>query len=346
VPTVGLSSTAVYYHPLFLEHDTGLHPESPERLVVIAEALRASDLSLEWRRPEPADLSAIQRVHSPEYVDRVREIGASGGGALDLDTAISPRSFDAAVLAAGAGIQAVGAALDEGQQAFLLVRPPGHHATPARGMGFCLFNNIAIAAAHALDVRSLERVLVVDWDVHHGNGTQEAFYGDERVLFLSMHQQYHFPGTGWPEEVGSGEGSGYTGNYTLPGGAGDGAVRLFIEELVLPLARAYRPQLVLVSAGYDCEAGDRLGGLSLSRAAFGWMSRRLLLLAREGAAAGPIFFLEGGYVPPMMARSVLSTLGALEHEPEGFMGEPNDPECASLEEILSALRPYWPGILK
>jgi acetoin utilization deacetylase AcuC-like enzyme len=181
----------VYYHPLFLEHETGEHPENKRRLSVTLQALLDSGLDVEWITPEPASEAAIARVHDPGYIESVRRIAERGGGWLDSDTAVSAKSYEAATLAAGAGIMAVDRALQTGDKAFMLVRPPGHHACPRQGMGFCLFNNIAVAAAHALESHGLERVLIVDWDVHHGNGTQQMFYTEPRVLFFSTPEAGH-----------------------------------------------------------------------------------------------------------------------------------------------------------
>lgn len=334
---------AVYYHPLFILHETGEHVENKARLIVAKRVLEESGLDLEWIEPGPAPLEALERVHDPAYIESVRGLAEQGGGWLDWDTAVSPRSYDAAVHAAGAGLQAVDRALSEGKKAFMLVRPPGHHACRSRGMGFCLFNNIAVAAAYALDGRGLERVLIVDWDVHHGNGTQAAFYGEPRVLFFSTHQAGHYPGTGMTREVGSGDGKGFTVNVPLQAGAGDGAVRLAFDSLLIPLARSFRPQLILVSAGYDPQRGDPLGGLRFSTDAFQWMAASLAALALELEAAGPLCFLEGGYVPEMMSASVLATLKGLSGESPVFEPKASTDERADVREALEEVRPYWKG---
>jgi acetoin utilization deacetylase AcuC-like enzyme len=340
-----MGPVAVYYHPLFLRHETGEHPENKERLVVTRRALDDSGLELEWITPEPAPISAVARIHDSAYIDFVRKTAEDGGGWLDWDTAVSPDSYDAALLAAGAGLMAVDRCLSTGQAAFMLVRPPGHHACRSRGMGFCLFNNIAVAAAHALDELGLERVLVVDWDVHHGNGTQAAFYDDPRLLFFSMHEAGHFPGTGMATEVGSGNGAGYTVNVPVQAGAADGAVLLAFESLLEPLARSFRPQMVLASAGYDAQRGDPLGDLRLSQTAFQWMAARLVSLSQEVGASGPLCFLEGGYVPEMMAASVVATLEGLRGETPPFERIVSDDERADVREALEEVKPYWKGVL-
>jgi len=335
---------AVYYHPLFLKHETGRHPESKDRLVAARQALLDSDLELEWVTPDPAPVQAIARIHDPSYIETVREMADGGGGWLDGDTVVSPSSYEAALLATGSGLMAVDRCLSGRQLAFMLVRPPGHHACRARGMGFCLFNNIAVATAHALDERGLERVLIVDWDVHHGNGTQAAFYDDPRVLFVSIHEGGHYPGTGLAGEVGIGDGAGYTVNVPLHAGESDGAVFLAFESLLAPLTRAFKPQIVLVSAGYDPQEGDPLGDLRFSETAFQWMAARLLALSQEVGAAGPLCFLEGGYVPSMVAASIVATLRGLSGETPPFERVVSDAGRADVQEALEAVSAYWEGV--
>ena len=340
-----MTPIAIYYHPVFLEHETGEHPENKKRLVVATRVLKESGLELDWVTPKPAPVSAVARIHDPEYIELIRRVAEEGGGWMDMDTIVSPRSFEAALTAAGAGIAAVERALETKQKAFLLVRPPGHHACRSRAMGFCLFNNVAVAAAHALDGLGVGRVLIVDWDVHHGNGTQAAFYGDRRVLFFSMHQAGHYPGTGMAREVGVEEANGFTINVPLQPGCGDGAVRLAFDSLLLPVARAFRPELVLVSAGYDSQQGDMLGGLSFSEGAFQWMAACLSELGGEIGAAGPVCALEGGYVPEMEARSIVATLRGMQGEKPEFERTATTDEHADVREALEEARPYWQGVL-
>jgi acetoin utilization deacetylase AcuC-like enzyme len=340
-----MDPVSVYFHPLFLEHETGDHPESKNRLVVARQVLQQCDVALDWVTPEPASVEAVARIHDPNYISFVRETAGRGGGWLDWDTAISPRSYDAALLAAGSGLMAVDKALESGDLAFMLVRPPGHHATYSRGMGFCLFNNIAMAAAYAVEELGLERVLIVDWDVHHGNGTQAAFYDDPRVLFFSIHQAGHYPGTGFAKEVGDGRGAGYTVNVPVHAGEGDGAVLWSFSSLLLPLARAFSPQLVLVSAGYDGRLGDPLGDLHYSTASFRWMAAQLTALAGEVGAAGPLCFLEGGYAPSLVAESIVATLRGLTDGSPGFEHPISDNERAEVETTINELRPFWKGVL-
>jgi acetoin utilization deacetylase AcuC-like enzyme len=311
--------TALLRSPRFLDHDTGDHVENAVRLPAIDAELERQDLIA--GRPDlafgPADIADVERVHNPWYVEAIERAAENGGGWLDHDTYLSPASFDVAMLAAGAAVAAVDAALDGTvARSFAIVRPPGHHATPERGMGFCLLNNVAIAAAHAL-ARGLTRVLVVDWDVHHGNGTQDAFYATDQVLFFSVHQYPFYPGTGAADETGIGKGEGYTINVPLPAGQRDETYLRLFDERLLPAARRYRPELILISAGYDAHAHDPLGGMRLTESGFAALAERLSTLAADLADNRLIAVLEGGYDPLALARSVAATLRVLDGEPAG-----------------------------
>jgi acetoin utilization deacetylase AcuC-like enzyme len=314
--------TALFRSTAFRDHDTGGHPENAGRLVAIDNALERLDLLT--GRPEipfaAATDDALTRIHDPRYIAGVRGFAAQGGGWLDADTAVGPSSADVAALAAGAGIAAVDAALDGlAKRGFVLARPPGHHATPSRGMGFCLFNTIAVAAAHALS-RGLERILIVDWDVHHGNGTQDAFFDSDQVLFCSVHQWPHYPGTGAASERGSGRGAGFTLNVPLAAGADDAAYAEIFAQILLPAADAYRPQLVLISAGFDAHAADPLGGMLMTSHGFGELARRIVQVAETHAADRVVAILEGGYDPPALADSVVETLAALDGDDASLSG--------------------------
>ena len=336
-----MTAIDIYYHPRFLDHETGEHPENKKRLAVALQALLDSGLDIEWVTPGPASVEAIARVHDPAYVRSVEKMAEDGGGWLDADTAVSPGSYEAALLAAGSGLMAVDQALQTGKRAFLLVRPPGHHAMPKHGMGFCLFNNIAVAAAYALEVKGLERVLIVDWDVHHGNGTQAMFYKDPRVLFFSTHEAGHYPGTGKTVETGADIAAGTTVNVPLMAGDGDGAVQQAFDTVLAPLARAFKPQLVLVSAGYDAQKGDPLGDLCFSQTSYQWMAARLVRIAEEAGAAGPLCFLEGGYSPSMLAHSVVATVKGLDGDMPEFAPAVTADERADVREALEEIKPYW-----
>ena len=295
-------------------HDTGSwHPEQAARLNAVDAAVRdvfSEDLENVTRvEPREATLEELSRVHSPSYLRALDDLCAAGGGTLDPDTVVSPGSCTTARLAAGAGLTAL-AALDrgEGDAAFVSVRPPGHHASADRGMGFCLLNNIAVAAA-ALTQRG-ERVLIVDWDVHHGNGTQAIFWDDPNVLYVSTHQSPLFPGTGAASEMGGTAARGLTINFPFPAGACGDALLWAFDEVIAEAARAFAPTWVLVSAGFDAHRDDPLADLSLSAGDFGLLARRVADLV-----PGPrrlVLFLEGGYDLAALRRSVTATLGALE----------------------------------
>jgi acetoin utilization deacetylase AcuC-like enzyme len=259
-----------------------------------------------------AEREALERVHDPRYLDLLEEITAQGGAWLDGDTVVTPDSLATAKLAAGAGISAVDAALDGvASRSFALVRPPGHHATRERGMGFCLINNIAVAAGHALS-RGLERIAIVDWDVHHGNGTQDIFYTSRQVLFCSMHQFPFYPGSGFVNEVGREEGEGYTVNVPLPAGQSDAVYLQAFDDRILPELRAYEPELLLVSAGFDAHADDPIGGMRMTEAGFAAMATRVAEVADRSAAGRVVLILEGGYDPAALGRSVSAVVQALD----------------------------------
>ncbi len=297
-------------HPAFVEHQTGpLHVERPARVLALRETL--SPLALVARQAEPASRAMIERIHRPELVDLVASTAGQGGlRHLDADTVVSGGSYTAALAAAGAAVHAareVGSgALDS---AFVMARPPGHHAETDHAMGFCLFNNVAVAAADALE-RAM-RVAIVDWDVHHGNGTQWIFYGEPRVLYVSLHRYPFYPGTGAASELGSAAGKGANLNVPLPAGATDALYLAAFERVVLPKLRAFAPGLILVSAGYDAHVDDPLGGMQLSADAFRWMTRQLLELCTAQGIPGPVLVLEGGYSLKGLAASALACVDEL-----------------------------------
>ena len=296
-------------HSSSLEHDTGAHPEQAARIVVLERELSRRDwLGWEVRESPAAPRAALETVHPPEHVDRIEALCRRGGGMIDADTLVSEGSFAAAAHAAGGAIAVVDALLGEGARAAASMhRPPGHHAERARAMGFCLFNNVAVAARHAHDAHGVDRVMVVDWDVHHGNGTNDVFHDTDEVLFASVHEAPLYPGTGPASDTGSGAGEGFTVNVPLPGGSGDGAWVSVVEHALRPLGRAYAPQLLLVSAGYDAHVEDPLATCTVTDGGFAAMAASLRGLADElGVPMGLV--LEGGYAVGALARSFAATL--------------------------------------
>jgi acetoin utilization deacetylase AcuC-like enzyme len=279
----------------FDEHASrSYHPERPERLRAARAAMAVGGVEVERVAAREATDAELGRVHDAAFVEALAKI-AGEEGHLDPDTYVAPKSVAAAKLAAGGAIALVDALLDgRATTGTALLRPPGHHARPARAMGFCLINNVAVAAAHAR-ARGLERILVVDWDVHHGNGTQEMFWRDPHVLYVSTHQHPFYPGTGDADEQGEGEGRGFTVNVPLAAGGGDGVYRAAFERIVLPVAEKYAPELVLVSAGFDAAARDPLAQMELDEGAFGWMARELARVADRSAKGRMALLLEGGY---------------------------------------------------
>jgi len=268
-------------------------------------------------------------------------------GSLDADTSVSPRSFDAALLAAGAAITMTAAVVKrEATSAFVLVRPPGHHAEEDHAMGFCLFNNLAIAAAHARAELGVERVLVVDWDVHHGNGTQRAFYDRRDVLFFSLHQFPLYPGSGWVDEVGQGEGVGHTVNVPLPPSSGDADYEAAVREILVPVADTYKPDLVLVSAGFDAHHDDPLAGMNVTDDGFAHLAEAVRSIAERHAQGRLALMLEGGYDLEALGRSTRRCVevltGVAPRTASPAPGEPSAMVRALLGRLRDRLRPWWP----
>ncbi len=297
-------TTRVFYHPSSLEHHTPQgHPESPDRLEAVLDALRSPRLieSVEWGVPKPAEDALLHAVHAPEYLEDIETVVRSGGGRLDEDTVVSERSYEAAVYAAGAAVAAARCALS-GTNSFAAVRPPGHHATTARAMGFCIINNVVVAARWAIDCAGLDRVLIVDWDVHHGNGTQALVEQEARIRYVSLHQWPLYPGTGKAEEKGVGN----ITNIPLPPGL---PRKTYVDALLAAVGLAtseWIPQLVLISAGFDALAGDPLAGFTLEPADFvQWVT----CWSELGAPMASV--LEGGYVPERLATAVAAHVEAL-----------------------------------
>jgi acetoin utilization deacetylase AcuC-like enzyme len=302
---------AYYRHPLSFEHETGTHPENASRIRAIESELDGLDwLGLRVEEAPAATREQLERVHPATHVEAIQRLSASGGGMIDFDTIASPRSFEAALRAAGGAVAATESLLSGADRfAFCGLRPPGHHAERGRAMGFCLFNNVAVAAAHALARYDVERVAVVDWDVHHGNGTQEVFYESSDVLFFSIHQMPLYPGSGDVGESGAGAGDGYTINLPVPPGAGPDEFLALVQTVVMPVAREFSPDLLIVSAGYDAHREDPLAQCLLDDRAYADMAASLRDLAEE-LGVGALACLEGGYAPDALARSVATTIAS------------------------------------
>ena len=308
-------AVSLIYDPEYLKHDAGQHhPENAHRLQAILRAVNGSDVAnrLQVVKPAPARREDLTRCHDERLVDHVKTLCERGEHFVDMDTRISRESYDVALLAAGGAIIAVDEAMKEdGGRAFCLVRPPGHHATVDQAMGFCLFNNAAIAARYAQARYGVERVLIMDWDVHHGNGTQEIFWTDPTVFYFSTHQYPFYPGTGSASERGAGKGEGYTLNVPLRAGTSGRDHRESFITALRVIEQKFHPDVVLVSAGFDSRRGDLLGGLMLEDSDFAEMTKELLRIAEKHAAGRLIGLLEGGYNLDLLGGSVVSHLEAL-----------------------------------
>ena len=332
----------------FIDHRTPEgHAERPARARVMAEVSRRwIEAGGVLTSPRPATRAELVRVHTPAYVDRIA--GTAGHRCrLDPDTYTSVESYDVALHAAGAAVAAVEHALAERAPAIAFVRPPGHHAEPDRAMGFCLFNNVAVAAASAR-AAGLRRVAVLDYDVHHGNGTQWMFYVDPGVLYVSLHRYPFYPGTGAVTDVGRGAGAGFTVNVPIEAGAGDADYDLGMRELVGPVVTAFDPELIILSAGYDAHARDPLGGMRLSTGGFGAMTAHVQRLAARCCGGRLAVVTEGGYDLAALEICLESTVTQLaEGPPASAMAVAGD--TSRIERIVPAVRrtlePYWPGVL-
>jgi acetoin utilization deacetylase AcuC-like enzyme len=307
-------SVSLIYDSAYLKHDTGAHPENARRLQSILRAIDADDAAGRLARllPSRANNEDIARCHREELIFHLEAICDRGETYIDEDTRVSPHSFEVARLAAGAAVKAVDTVMKEdGGRAFCIIRPPGHHATITNAMGFCLFNNAAIGARYAQARYGVERVLIIDWDVHHGNGTQEIFWTDPTVFYFSTHQYPYYPGTGSADERGEGKGLGTTLNVPLSIGTSARDHRQAFTDALHEIERRFPPDLVIVSAGFDSRRGDPLGGLQLEDSDFAEMTKEVLRIAEKHAAGRVIGLLEGGYNLSLLGESVKSHVVAL-----------------------------------
>lgn len=325
-------------HPASLDHDTGPHPENAARVRAIETELeRRGWFGLEVVEAPRATREQLLRVHDEAHVERIERLCAQGGGMIDVDTVVSEGSWEAALRAAGGAAEAAARLLSgDGGVAFCGLRPPGHHAERARAMGFCLLNNVAVAVAHALGERGAERALVLDWDVHHGNGTEEIFARSDRVLYASIHQSPLYPGTGDAGEVGVGAGEGFTVNLPVKPGAGREEFLSLVQHVVAPIARAHRPDLICVSAGYDAHRSDPLAQCRLETSTYGELATAVRSLAAE-LDAPVLACLEGGYELEALAASVAATIAGLTGD-----ADPGAAPETIAAPYLERQRRYWP----
>jgi acetoin utilization deacetylase AcuC-like enzyme len=351
-----MTPTGIVKDPVYLQHEMGsFHPESPDRLYVIYKMLEkaGSRLNLKEIPSRGATIEEIATNHDPDYIHEIAATAGRPRTRLDPDTSTCAYSWEATSKAVGGLLNLVDAVVEgRVRNGFALVRPPGHHAEYRRAMGFCLFNNVALAARHFLNGHHMRRVAVVDWDLHHGNGTQNAFYDTDEVLFLSMHQFPHYPGTGRLTEVGKDKGEGLTVNVPLEQGAGDAEYLTVFHMLVAPILEAYKPEIILVSAGFDAHKADPLGGMKLTEDGYELMTRMLMHLAANQCGGRLVLTLEGGYNLDALRSSVERVLLCLSHydpKKESLPLEPSHDDLTAsfkgrLQEIVSAHRRYWPSL--
>lgn len=339
----------IVYDSDYLIHTQGQHPERKERLEHIIAGLEQDSLmdQVEMLRPKPADPEEIALIHDRDYIRSIDEACRSGKKFLDLDTYIVPESYRVALLSAGGvltGLEKVMAGSP--RKVFSLNRPPGHHAERSRAMGFCLFNNVAIAAAAAGRDFGLQRIAIMDWDVHHGNGTQHAFEDKSEVLFISTHQSPAYPGTGGMKETGRGDGEGFTVNIPLPAGCGDAEYALFFDQVIIPVLDQYKPELIIISSGHDAYRQDPLAGMSLTHGGFYYMADVMAAAADRWSGGKVLLGLEGGYHLEGQSGAVIQILNAMgrwglpvtEHAPDL---KPLKHAQQRLEEVLEVQRAYW-----
>lgn len=349
-----MRKTAIYRDDLFLAHNPGSdHPESPQRLQVIYDELDKDVVGSHFVYPtfDPASIADLELNHAPELVKRVAATAGKDHAYLDADTRTSADSYDAACLAVGALIDGIGR-LEQGEidNGFCLVRPPGHHAEHNQSMGFCLFNNVAIAARWAQKYQAKKRIMIVDWDLHHGNGTQHSFYDTNRVLYCSTHQYPYYPGSGSVVQTGNAMGEGFTINVPLPGGQGDDEFARIFNDLFIPVARQYQPELILLSCGFDIYNGDPLGAMKVTPTGFAYMTRVMQQLADELCQGKLLVTLEGGYNLTGMRDGALAVLSELcgQNLPEQDFNnsmitalQTTSVECSPLTQSISMQKNYW-----
>ena len=309
-------ATAYLFDPIYLKHKTGWgHPEKPERLESIHTAIRSASFykDLFLVHPSLPDIKYIEMIHARSYIDRVKTEIQGGISYLDsMDTAVSSESYDVALMAVGGALNMCDAIIEqEARNGFCAVRPPGHHAEKDYAAGFCLFNNIAIAAKYLQSRHGIKKIAIVDWDVHHGNGTQHSFERDNTVYYISLHQYPHYPGTGAASEEGIGKGKGFTLNIPMSAGSGDSEYLAAFKNRIIPALESYKPQVLLISAGFDAHRSDPLSSIRLSTEAFTEFTRMLMAAAKKYSQERVIAFLEGGYNLTSLSESIMKMMGVL-----------------------------------
>ncbi len=340
-----MTAGAIVYDPAYRNHDTGDHVESRSRLDAVMQGISENEYArrVPILRPYKATVDQIKANHDARYIAGVRRLADAGGGWLDADTYCSPQSYAVAVLAVGGAICAVDAVMADVSNAFALVRPPGHHAVRNKAMGFCIFNNVACAAKYALASHDLERILIVDWDVHHGNGTEAAFYDDPRVLYFSTHQRPFYPGTGDYDDVGVGNGKGFNINVPLSAGVNDDGYYHIYETLLAPIAAEFEPELTFVSAGQDIHYADPIGGMCVTANCFRDLTERVKSFSPEGQV---VAVLEGGYDLEALTNSTLAICGSLFSFATSFAEEAAEPGISKdvrdrVEKVKEIQARYW-----
>jgi acetoin utilization deacetylase AcuC-like enzyme len=324
--------TDLVYHDVFVEHVMSRsHPESPERLRSAMSSINAAGLMKDRKvhllTPKKAPLDEVYKLHGMEYLEGIRAKSEKGGGIYTMDTSVNSYTYEAALLAAGGGINAVDRIMEgDSDNAFILCRPPGHHAEYERAFGFCFINNVAVAAKHLLEKHNAERVMIVDYDAHHGNGTQRSFYASKEVLYVGLHQDGRtlFPGSGFANEIGTGEGEGYTVNLAMYPGAGDSSYDNAFSQVLEPIVESYNPDFILVSVGYDGHFMDPLTNLGLTTSGFAMMNSRLKQMAISFADGRIVCFLEGGYNLKVMGMCSLNLLQELSGKQVTSFEDKND----------------------
>lgn len=348
-----MPKTGIIYHPDYLEHETGNHPENKNRLIVTMDFLKKKGVldrpQIKLFSPEKASVDIVSLNHSMEYIEHVKYTSQRGGGMLDPDTVVSAKTFDVALRAVGGALLAA-EKIHEGEMdnSFALVRPPGHHATYSHGHGFCIFNNIAVLSRYMIKNWGVKRILIVDFDAHHGNGTQDSFYDTSNVLYFTLQQWGIYPGSGWYQEIGEKEGKGYTVNVPLPWGTDDESYLFALHELLPPIADQYNPEFILVSAGFDTHYSDTLTSMNISSVGHGKIMETILDIAKQKCNGKVAVLLEGGYSLPALPRSIFNMISHMAGLGELLEDDQPNTETRTKEEvrriineIKKVLKPYW-----